>query len=75
MYSKKERLDRLIKIADFLDTHDREEDADFMEGLIRQEVGAPAEESQEIEIEIPEDELVQIREIHRLIGDSLPQEG
>lgn len=67
MSTKNEKLDRLIKIADFLDKHDREEDADFVEDLIRDEVGVP----REVEVEVPEEELAQIREVYELMGESL----
>lgn len=59
MNKKKERL---IKIADFLDRHKNEEDADFITSLI-------AEDSDIIEV--PKDELELLKLVQEALQESL----
>lgn len=76
-------VDRIIKIADFLDQHNRQEDADFMTGILiaykKAQVGSLDDLNQEAdytqELEIPEDELDLLRQVFSALGDSLGEKG
>lgn len=67
MYSKKERLKLLVKIADILDRDDEEEAADFVDSMIEEESLMP----DDLTIEVPNEELDELRTIHDALGDSL----
>lgn len=60
------RRDIIVKIADFLDRHDMEEEADFMDSLLENE-----EANESVEIEIPEAELDEIQKVFEALKDSL----
>jgi hypothetical protein len=60
------RRDIIVKIADFLDRHDMEEEADFMDSLLENE-----EANESVEIEIPEAELDEIQKVLEALKDSL----
>lgn len=57
--------DRIIKIADFLDSIGRESDADFLDGLVGNPDSSPTEPAEEIII--PDDEM----EMLQMVFDSL----
>lgn len=74
-------IDRLLKIANTLDRHGHEEDADFMTGLIiaykKAQVGSfdninqESDYSDEEMIEVPEDEMELLRQVFSAFGESL----
>lgn len=76
-------IDRLIKIADFLDQHGHQEDADFMTGILvaykQAQLGALDGINQEHDytdqIEVPEEELDLLRQVFSALGESLGEEG
>jgi hypothetical protein len=57
---KKETKERLIKIADYLDSNGREEDADLIDGLANPDA-----------IEIPEDEADYLEMVFESLRESL----
>ena len=76
-------IERLIKIADILDSQGYEEDANFMTGIMiayktAQDVGALDGINQEHdatnEIEIPQEELDLLRQVFSALGNSLGKE-
>jgi len=62
----KNKIAKLIKIADYLDKQDMAEDADFIDSLLENEIN-----DTEIDIEIPSDEYDQIQEISDALSKSL----
>lgn len=62
--------DRMIKIADFLDSIGRESDADFLDSFIIHNVDESGDDSQE-EIIIPEDEMEMLQEVFESLKRSL----
>ncbi len=77
-------INRLIKIADFLDSHGLEEDASFMTGILvayktAQDIGALDGINQEHdytqEIEVPDEELELLRQVFSALGESLGEKG
>jgi hypothetical protein len=58
------KIIRLIKIADELDRLDMNEDADFIDSLIK-------DEGTDKVIDIPEDEYDLLQDIYKALGESL----
>lgn len=57
----------LIRMADFLDRHGNKKAADFVDGLIQKKMEQP----EEVEIEVPEEELDLLRSVYEALGRSL----
>ncbi len=62
--NKQDKINNLIKLADYLDNQGNEEGANFIDNLI-------AEEGSLEELEVPEDEYNQILEISKALAKSL----
>lgn len=58
---------RLIKIADYLDSQGKEEDADFLDSLIKSDI-----DYDEI-IDIPEEEMELLKQISEALQEGLAQ--
>jgi hypothetical protein len=64
-----DKISKLIKIADFLDRHNKEDEASFIDDLMAQI--KKAEYMEELEVEIPEDELEMLKLVYDSLGKSL----
>lgn len=66
--TKSERVDFLVKVADFLDRSNQYDLADMADSLLADEVkNSP---SKELEVEIPEEEYEILKEIYKALGRS-----
>lgn len=66
--TKSERVDFLVKVADFLDRNNQHDLADMADSLLADEVkNSP---SKELEVEIPEEEYEILKEIYKALGRS-----
>ena len=76
-------IERLLKIANFLDKNGQEEDANFMTGILvaykQAQLGSLDGINQEHdytdELEVPEEEIDLLRQVFSALGESLGEEG